>query len=56
MYFRIKALDKNNKVISTSKLIHVATKGIIKARAKGKCYVYIYAQNGVYKRVRVIVK
>lgn len=26
MYFRIKALDKNNKVISKSKLIHVATK------------------------------
>ena len=118
--FIVVALDQNNNVISTSKLIHVATKGgkvgnhrkvtvtktvikkakalrkgrklrikakavvqskrqkvkkliglryestntaiatvsakgVIKARKKGLCYVYIYAQNGVYKRIKVKV-
>lgn len=115
------ALDKNNTVVSTSKLIHVATKGgkvgnykkvtvkrsvvnaarklrkgkslklkakatpqsskikvrkhvairyassnpkvakvnnsgKITAKKKGACYVYAYAQNGAYKKIRVVVK
>lgn len=119
--FIIVALNKNNNVVSTSKLIHVATKGgkvgnnksvtvtksvlnkakalkkgnslklgaklvlqskklnvkkhvglryestktniatvsskgVIKAKSKGTCYVYAYAQNGVFKKVKVIVK
>ena len=119
--FIIVALDKNNNVVSTSKLIHVATKGgkvgnhksvrvsksviakakklkkgktlklnakavaqskkltikkhvklryessnkkiatvtkkgKIKAKKKGSCYIYAYAQNGVFKRVKVVVK
>ena len=124
--FLVVALDKDNKVVSSSKLIHVATKGgkvgnhksvtvkakvgkkvkiiskvtvkkgktlklktklnpkskklkvkkhvgaryestnntiatvsgngVIKANAKGTCYVYVYAQNGVFKKVKVTVK
>lgn len=115
--YLIMAYDKNNKIISTSKTIHVATKGgtvgnykkvklnktsrtikkgktfklkatcvkqskkltvknhrkvkyestntkiatvtsggKIKAKKKGKCYVYAYAQNGVYKRIKITVK
>ena len=119
--FIVVALDKDNKVISTSKVIHVATKGgkvgnhkkvtvkkavlkkakkmkagkslklkakavpqakklkvkkhvgiryestnnsvatvskkgVIKAKAKGTCYIYAYAQNGVFKRITVTVK
>ena len=27
-----------------------------KARKKGTCYVYAYAQNGVYKKIKVVVK
>jgi hypothetical protein len=119
--FIVVALDKNNNVVSTSKLIHVATKGgkvgnfksvtvsktvldkaknlkvgqrlklkakakkqstkltvkvhrgmkyassnkkvatvtkkgVIKAKGKGTCYVYAYTQNGIYKRVKVVVK
>ena len=117
--FIIVALDGNNKVVSTSKLIHVATsggkvgnhkkvtvkkavtkkakklkkgkslklkakavkkskkvkkhvgvryestntqiatvsaKGVVKANNKGTCYVYAYAQNGVFKKVKVTVK
>ena len=119
--FIVVALDKDNKVVSTSKVIHVATKGgkvgnhkkvtvkksvlkkakkmkagkslklkakavpqakklkvkkhvgiryestnnsvatvskkgVIKAKAKGTCYIYAYAQNGVFKRITVTVK
>ncbi len=42
---------------STNKTIaKVTSKGVIKALKKGSCYVYVYAQNGVYKKVRVVVK
>ncbi len=34
----------------------VTKKGVVKGIKKGKTYVYIYAQNGVYKRVRITVK
>lgn len=34
----------------------VSQKGVITAKKKGKCSVYVYAQNGVYKRVKVTVK
>ena len=110
--FMVVALDKNNKVISVSKVIHVTTKGgtvknptkisykkpmtlkqgqthklkakqvgknvkkhrglayetsnakvatvsgkgVITAKGKGTCYVYVYAQNGIYKAVKVTVK
>ena len=70
--FIIVALDNNKNVVSTSRLIHVATKGgkagnnrkvatvskkgVIKAKGKGKCYVYAYAQNGVFRKIKIIVK
>ncbi len=119
--FIIVALDKNNKVVSTSKVIHVATKGgkvgnhkkvtvknsvikkakklkkgkslklkakavpqtkklkvkkhrtvmyesddiniatvskkgVVKAKNKGTCYIYAYAQNGVSRKIKIIVK
>ena len=117
--FIVVALDNNNKVISTSKLIHVATKGgkvgnhkkvtvkksvitkakklkvgkslklkakpvkakltvkkhravayessnpavatvskkgVVKGKSKGSCYIYAYAQNGIYKRIKVVVR
>ena len=110
--FIVVALDKNNMVVSTSKIIHVTTKGgkynnpkkvttkkpkalkkgksfklagkqsgkkikkhrklsyestntkvatvsgkgVIKAKGKGTCYVYAYAQNGVSKKIKINVK
>ena len=69
--FIVVALDSSNNVISTSKMVHAATgggktgnyksvatvtkKGVIKAVSKGTCYVYVYAQSGIYKRVKVTV-
>jgi hypothetical protein len=34
----------------------VSKKGVIKAKKKGTCNVYAYAQNGVFKKVKVVVK
>ncbi|MBQ3369594.1 MAG: Ig-like domain-containing protein [Mogibacterium sp.] len=39
-----------------SAIATVSSKGVIKAKKKGTCYVYAYAQNGVYKRIKVVVK
>lgn len=41
---------------TNTKVAQVSTKGVIKAKKKGSCYVYVYAQNGVYKRIKVTVK
>ena len=38
------------------KVATVNSKGKIAAKSKGICYVYAYAQNGVYKRIKVTVK
>lgn len=41
---------------SNTKVATVSASGKIKAVAKGTCYIYVYAQNGVYARVKVKVK
>ena len=41
---------------SNTKVATVSTKGTIKGKKKGSCYVYVYAQNGVFKKIRVTVK
>ena len=43
--------ESSNKKIAT-----VDTKGKITAKKKGTCYVYAYAQNGIYKKIKVTVK
>ena len=34
----------------------VNSKGVIKGKSKGTCYVYVYAMNGVSKKIKVTVK
>ena len=41
---------------SNAKIATVSSKGVIKGKAKGSCYIYAYAQNGVYKKIRVLVR
>ena len=41
---------------SNTKVATVTKKGVIRAKAKGTCMVYVYAQNGVYKKIKVTVK
>ena len=43
--------ETTNKKIAT-----VTAKGVVKARKKGTCYVYAYAQNGVFKKIKIVVK
>ena len=45
------AFDSNDKNIAT-----ISSKGVVKAKKSGNCYIYAYAQNGVYKRIKVVVK
>ena len=45
------------KYVSTDKNVATVTKkGVVKAIGKGTCYVYAYAQNGVFRRIKVTVK
>ncbi|MBQ7741030.1 MAG: leucine-rich repeat protein [Eubacterium sp.] len=41
---------------SNTKVATVNSKGVITAKKKGSCKVYVYAQNGVYKTIKVKVK
>ncbi len=38
------------------KIATVSSKGVIKGVKKGTCYVYAYAQNGLFKKIKVTVK
>ena len=41
---------------SNTKIATVSAKGVIKGKAKGTCYIYVYTVNGAYKTVKVTVK
>lgn len=57
--FKKKPVRKHEKMryeSSNRKIATVTSKGTIRAVSKGTCYVCAYAQNGVYKRIRVTVR
>lgn len=41
---------------SNTKVVTVSAKGVITAKKKGTCTVYVYAQSGTYKKIKVTVK
>lgn len=41
---------------TNTKIATVTKKGVIKGVGKGTCYVYAYAQNGVFAKIKVTVK
>jgi hypothetical protein len=43
--------ESSNKKIAT-----VSKKGIVKAKKKGNCCIFVYAQSGIYKKIRITVK
>lgn len=52
-------VKSHRKILYESSKTSVATvskKGVIKAKKKGTCYVYAYAQNGVFAKIKVTVK
>ncbi len=54
-----KKIQKHRKIAfesSDKTIASVSSKGVVKAKKKGTCYIYAYAQNGVYKKIKVVVK
>lgn len=41
---------------SNKKIASVNKKGVIKAKKKGKCLIYVYTQSGTYKTIKLTVK
>ena len=41
---------------TNTEIATVSAKGVIKGVKKGTCYVYVYAQNGITKKIKVTVK
>ena len=62
----VKAENSSKKLVShtssyryyttNSKVATVSKAGVIKAKVKGSCSIYVLANNGVYKKVKVKVK
>lgn len=62
---KTKVVKKNRKIksyrgvafeSSNTKVATVSSKGTIKAKKKGNCTIYVYTQNGVYKKIKLTVK
>lgn len=45
------AYESSNEVVAT-----VSSTGVIKAKKKGSCYIYVYTQNGLSKKIKIKVK
>lgn len=45
------AYESSNKAVAT-----VSSKGVITAKKKGSCYIFVYTQNGLSKKVKITVK
>jgi len=54
------ALNADGYVLSSSKPVYAATKGgkkgLIKAVTKGTCRIYVYAQDGTARTIKVQVR
>ena len=53
---KVKQYRKVKFETSSKKIATVDKNGVIKGKKKGTCYVYAYAQNGVFKKIKVVVK
>ena len=52
----VKHMKSLSYTTSDKKVATVTKKGVIKAKGKGSCYIYITANSGVYTKVKVTVK
>jgi hypothetical protein len=53
---QIKKINGLKYASTNPSIAKVSTKGVITGVKKGTCYVYVYAQNGVYKKIKVTVQ
>ena len=51
-----KILRKTAFESSNTKIAVVNKKGKITAKKRGKCYIYVYAQNGIFKKIKITIK
>ena len=55
-----KATIHNHRKISfesgNPKVVSVSSKGKVKALKKGKAFVYVYAQNGICAKIKIVVR
>lgn len=51
-----KYIVKAYKLVDGKKVVTVTSDSVIKAMRKGNCKIWVYAQNGVYKEIKVTVK
>ena len=49
-------LDGKKNKMKKLAAVNGSAKGVVTAKARGTCYVYAYAQNGVFKTIKVTVK
>jgi len=65
--FKLKTKVKNSKktlnktslvryINTNSSVASISSSGKIKAKKKGTCYIYVYAHNGISKKIKVIVR
>ena len=52
----LKGIVKMRYESTNPKVATVSARGVIRAKAKGSCYIYAYAQNGVFKKIKVTVQ
>ncbi|MCR5103475.1 MAG: Ig-like domain-containing protein, partial [Eubacterium sp.] len=53
---QIKKINGLKYASTNPSIAKVSKKGVITGVKKGTCYVYVYAQNGVYKKIKVTVQ
>ncbi len=53
--YKVKVHRKLKYESSNKKIAAVSKTGVITAKKKGTCYIYVYAQNGMYKKIKVTV-
>lgn len=37
-------------------MVFILNYGVVKGMKKGTCYIYVYAENGIFKKIKVTVK
>ena len=48
---RMISYESSNEAIAS-----VSGTGVVKGKQKGTCYIFAYAQNGVYRKIKIVVK
>lgn len=53
---KVQTLASMRYETSNKKIATVTSKGLVKGLKQGKCFAYVYAQNGICKKIKIVVK